>query len=58
MRNGGFEFFPEFRERRPRQQADQYEREKRGDSEDFLQIVTVHRTVDGGGLTYTQWLRK
>ena len=58
MRSGGFEFFPEFRERRLQQQTDQYEREKRGGGDDFLRIVTVHRTVDGRGLTYTQWLRK
>ena len=53
MCNGGFEFFPEFRKRRLWQQADQHEREKRGGSENFLRIVMVHRTADGGGLTYT-----
>ena len=58
MRGCGCEFFPEFRERRMLQQADQYEHEQRGGSEDFLRIVTVHRAVDGGCLTYTQWLRK
>lgn len=53
MRDGVFEFFPEHRERRLQQQADDYDR-----GEDFVKIATVHRNIGNGFLTYTQWIRK